>query len=107
MVMLRDSEYLEKAYKRLGRKAWWCLRFYAVDEDGARVDATSPRAVKWCGMGALVWAMEGNFHRAADLAHKWITEGHDGMVSTNDEKGYTAVRRLLKEAMERAKEAGE
>ena len=42
-----------KAYQLLSSRKTWCKESPAEDEQGNRMKAFDPRAVKWCALGAI------------------------------------------------------
>jgi hypothetical protein len=77
----RETRRVLIAARRLIRKGW-CKGAVARAKGGDMVDAGSPRAVRWCLMGALLRVAPGAGWRQCALLHNAI--GCESLAGWND-----------------------
>jgi hypothetical protein len=93
-------QIVERARALIGNERHWCRGELARDADGFSVGPTDCRAVRRCGLGALVTAayqFTNDYHRAHDLAISAVRPlyGSATLVNVNDVRGHAAVLALL------------
>ena len=98
------SQIVEGARALIEDERHWCHNELARDANGRSVDPTDQRAVRRCGLGALIAAAYQitNDHRQAhDLAVAALRPLHGSttLVMINDIKGHLAVLALFDEAL--------
>ena len=49
-------QIVERAHALIADEEHWCRCHFAEDANGFGVSATSARAIKWCGLGAVIAA---------------------------------------------------
>ena len=82
----------------------WCRRNLANDVNGALIYPTSERAVKWCGLGAVIAAayqLTHDFDTANRLGHEALRPryGAATVIYVNDTIGHAAVLALFDEVI--------
>ncbi len=97
-------QILERARTLIEDKRHWCRNELAQDANGHPVDPTDQRAVRRCGLGALIAAayqITNDQRRAHDLAIAALRPRHGSstLVKVNDIRGHSAVLALLDEAL--------
>jgi hypothetical protein len=97
-------QIVERARALITDEQRWCRGVLAEDATGASVFATSARAVKRCGLGAVIAAayqLTHDFDAANELAHKALRPhyGAATLVHVNDMMGHAAVLALFDEVM--------
>jgi hypothetical protein len=97
-------QIVEQARALIADESHWCRGELARDVNGMGVCPTSNRAMKRCGLGALIMAAYQitNDHRGAyDLAIKAMRPLHGSatLVSVNDVRGHAAVLALFDEVI--------
>ena len=78
----------------------WCSHHLAQDKYGIAVSPTSPRAVRWCALGAVIAAayqLTHDFDTAHKLGHEVLAPigGLVTLMHVNDIRGYSAVLELF------------
>ena len=86
----------------------WCRRNLANDVNGVPIYPTSERAVKWCGLGAVIAAayqLTHDFDTANRLGHEALRPryGAATVIYVNDTIGHAAVLALFDELSQRVK----
>ena len=94
----------EKARLLIADAQHWCRGHLAEDVNGVGVFPTSARAVRRCGLGALISAayeLTNNYDAAHELAHTALRPrcGISTLVHVNDLRGHEAVLALLDEVI--------
>ncbi len=97
-------QIVEQAHALVADEAHWCRGELARDMNGVGVCPTSDRAIKRCGLGALIMAAYQitNDHRGAnDLAIQALRPLHGSatLVHVNDMRGHAAVLALFDEVI--------
>jgi hypothetical protein len=101
-------EILRAARHRIESPRRWCRRTYALTGNNRHVHPTSPKARKWCALGALDAECWG---RSFDMAIVYLSKAVPlvsdlVLVSTvNDRRGHAAVLAVYDEAIRLAEEA--
>src|SRR5262245_31296709 len=97
-------QIVERARTLIADEQHWCRRNLANEVNGVPIDPTSDRAVKWCGLGAVIAAAYQLTHDL-DAAHQL---GHDALrprygpstlIHVNDARGHAAVLALFDEVI--------
>ena len=97
-------QIVERARALIADEQHWCRRNLANDVNGVPIYPTSDRAVKWCGLGAVIAAAYQLTHDL-DAAHQL---GHDALrprygaatlIYANDTVGHAAVLALFDEVV--------
>ena len=78
----------------------WCWYTLALDKNGVAVSAMSPRAVRWCALGAAIAAayqLTHDFDTAHKLGHEVLAPigGPMTLTHVNDTRGHSAVLALF------------
>lgn len=99
-------QVVETARALIEDERYWCRNELARDVNGHSVDPTDPRAVRRCGLGALIAAahqITNDRRRAYEVAVTALRplNGSTTLVMTNDIRGHAAVLALLDEALSR------
>ena len=81
----------ERARDLIADEQHWCRRHLALDANGVVVSPTSARAVKRCGLGAVIAA-------AYQLTHDYITNFATRLWA-HDSRGRAAVLALFDEVI--------
>jgi hypothetical protein len=97
-------QIVERARALIQDERQWCRNELARDADGRSVDPTDQRAVRRCGLGALIAAayeMANDHRRAHDLAIAALRPLHGTatLVNVNDVRGHAPVLALLDEVL--------
>jgi hypothetical protein len=97
-------QIVERARALIADEQHWCRGHLALDARGAGVFATSPSAVKRCGLGAMIAAayeLTHDFDAANDLAHKALRPHYSSatLIHVNDMRGHAAVLALFDEVI--------
>jgi hypothetical protein len=97
-------QIVERARALIADQQRWCRNELARDINGCSVDPTDQRAVRHCGLGALIAAAYQitNDHRQAhDLAIGALRPLHGSttLAMVNDTRGHSAVLTLLDEVL--------
>jgi hypothetical protein len=82
----------------------WCSHHLAQDKYGIAVSPTSPRAVRWCALGAVIAAayqLTHDFDTATKLGYEAIAPigSTVTLMHINDTRGHSAVLALFDEVM--------
>ena len=96
-------QIIEHARVLIEDEEHWCRRHLA-EVNGFAVSPTSARAVKRCGLGALIAAAYGLTHdldAAYQLGHEALRPRHgpSTVIYTNDVRGHAAVLALFDEVI--------
>lgn len=101
---------LRRARALIADSSHWCQGVYAFGKSGRRVAPRSRCAVRWCAIGAVVHATDGDIH-AEYGARDALTEAADrlypsahGLADVNDALGHTAVLRCFQFAIQQREE---
>jgi hypothetical protein len=105
-VETSQLQIVERARALIEDERCWCRNELARDVNGRLVDPTDQRAVRRCGLGALIAAayqITDDQRRAHDLAVTALRpfNGSTTLVMTNDIRGHEAVLALLDEKLSR------
>ena|SRR5690242_17150449 len=97
-------QIVERARQLIADEQHWCRRHFGEDVNGFPASPTSPSAIKWCGLGAVIAAAYEITvdHRAAhDLAIRAMQPlyGTPTLVKVNDVRGHAAVLALFDEVI--------
>ena len=98
------SQIVERARSLITDEEHWCRGYLAQDASGLSILPTSTRAVKHCGLGAVLAAayqLTYDFDAAYELAHKALRPhyGTATLVHVNDMRAHAAVLALFDEVM--------
>jgi hypothetical protein len=97
-------QIVERARALIADEEHWCRRNLANNVNGVPTSPTSQRAVKWCGLGAVIAAAY-QLTNDHDAAHRL---GHDALrprygpatiIHVNDARGHAAVLALFDEVI--------
>ena len=97
-------QIVERARALIADEQHWCRRNLANDMNGVPTFPTSARAVKWCGLGALVAAayqLTNDFDAAHQLSNE-VLGAHcrsATLMHVNDIRGHAAVLTLFDEVI--------
>jgi hypothetical protein len=97
-------QIVERARELIADEQHWCRRHLALDKNGVVVSPTSARAVKLCGLGAVIAAayqLTHDFDAAHQLAQEVLRplRGSATLVNVNDVRGHAAVLALFDEVI--------
>jgi hypothetical protein len=97
-------QIVERARALIEDERHWCRNELARDANGRSVDPTDQRAIRRCGLGALIAAayqITNDHRRAHDLAISAVRPLHGTatLVNVNDVRGHVAVIALLDEVI--------
>jgi hypothetical protein len=95
-------QIVERARALIEEERHWCRNELARDANGRSVGPTDPRAVRRCGLGALIAAayqVTNDHRRTHDLAIAALRPLHGSttLVKINDIRGHSAVLALFDE----------
>jgi hypothetical protein len=97
-------QIIERARSLIADKQHWCRRHFGEDANGVAVSPTSARAVKWCGLGAVIAAAYQLTH-STDAAYQVGYQvlrpryGSTTLIHINDVRGHAAVLALFDEVI--------
>ena len=99
-----NVQIAEKARLLIADARDWCRGHLAEDANGITVFPASARAVRRCGLGALIAAayeLTNNYDAAHELAHTALRPrcGIATLVHVNDVRGHAAVLALFDEVI--------
>jgi hypothetical protein len=97
-------QIVEKARALIEDERHWCRGELARDVGGVSVCPTDSRAVRRCGLGALITAayqITNDYSRVHDLAIRAVRPLHGSatLVNVNDVRGHAAVLALFDEVI--------
>src|SRR4051812_19848381 len=97
-------QIVERARALIADEQHWCCHHLAQDVSGAAVFPASARAVRWCGLGAVISAayhFTQDFDAAHDLGHNALRPHSSAatLIHVNDVRGHAAVLALLDEVI--------
>ena len=97
-------QIVEQARALIADESHWCRGELARDMNGVGVCPTSDRAMKRCGLGAVIAAayqLTNDFRAAHDLAIQAMRPlyGSATLVHVNDMRGHAAVLALFDEVI--------
>jgi hypothetical protein len=97
-------QIVERARALIEDERHWCRNELARDANGRSVDPIDQRAVRRCGLGALIAAayqITNDQRRAHDLAITALRPlyGSTTLVKSNDIRGHSAVLALFDEVI--------
>jgi len=97
-------QIFERARHLIADEQHWCRSHLAEDASGVSVFPTSARAVKRCGLGAVIAAayqLTRDYDVANELAHNALRPhaGISTLVHVNDVRGHAAVLALFDEVV--------
>lgn len=104
-----NSDILAEAWRVLEAQGKVAVGQYAVSENGAYADPTSPSAKCFCAQGAIVaakgeWQGSGIAMHILNDATQEVTKGrYLGAATLNDREGLDGLRPVFKRAIEMAK----
>jgi hypothetical protein len=93
-------QIVETARALIADEQHWCRRHLAQDVNGISVSPTSAKAVKRCGLGALIAAayeLTHDFDAAHQLGHEALRPAT--VIYVNDIRGHAAVLALFDEVI--------
>ena len=95
-------QIVERARALIADEQHWCRRHLALDLNDVVVSPTSARAVKRCGLGALIAAayqLTNDFDAAHQLGHEALGPRYRAatLMQINDISGHAAVLALFDE----------
>ena len=104
MARSLQIQIVERARALITDGTHWCRGDLARDINGEEVSPTAARAVKWCGLGAVIAAayqLTRDYDTANDLAHNALRPHHGiaTLVHVNDIRGHAAVLALFDEVI--------
>jgi hypothetical protein len=97
-------QIVERARDLIADKRYWCRRNLANDVNRIPISPTSGRAVKRCGLGAVIAAayqLTHDYDAAHRLGHEALRPryGAATLIYVNDTKGHAAVLALFDEVI--------
>ena len=97
-------QIVERARELIADEQHWCRRHFGEDANGFPASPTSPSAIKWCGLGALIAAayqLTHDFDAAHQLGHEALRPryGAATLIYVNDTRGHAAVLALFDEVI--------
>jgi hypothetical protein len=97
-------QIVERARTLIADEEHWCRRNLANDVNGVPISPTSDRAVKWCGLGAVIAAayqVTHDFDAADQLGYEALRPryGAATLIHVNDTRGHAAVLALFDEVI--------
>ena len=97
-------QIVELARTLIADKQHWCRHSLANDVNGVPISPTSGRAVKWCGLGAVIAAayeLTQDHDAAYRLGHEVLRPHFSPatVIHVNDVRGHTAVLALFDEVI--------
>jgi hypothetical protein len=104
-------QIVELARALIADERHWCWHTIALDNNGVALSAMSPRAVRWCALGAAIAAAYQLTHDV-DTAHKLAHEvlapigGPITLTRVNDTRGHSAVLALFDQVIAEGNGAG-
>ena len=99
-----NIQITEQARSLIADARHWCRGHIAEDANGVSVFPGSRKAVRRCGLGALIAAayeLTNNYDAAHELAHTALRPhcGISTLVHVNDVRGHAAVLALFNEVI--------
>ena len=87
-------QIVERARELIADEQHWCRRHFGEDAHGFPVSPTSPSAIKWCGLGAVIAA-------AYQVGYQVLRPryGSATLIHINDVRGHAAVLALFDEVL--------
>jgi hypothetical protein len=97
-------QIVERARDLIANEQLWCRRHLALDANGVVVSPTSARAVKRCGLGAVIAAayqLTHDYKTAHQLCHEALGPHYRAatLMHINDIRGHAAVLALFDEVI--------
>jgi hypothetical protein len=97
-------QIVERARALIADEEHWCRRSLANDVNGVPISPTSGRAVKWCGLGAVIAAayqLTNDYDAAHRLGHEALRPHYSPatVIHVNDVRGHAAAIALLDEVI--------
>jgi hypothetical protein len=97
-------QIVERARALIADEQNWCRRHLALDVNGVVVSPTSAKAVKRCGLGAVIAAayqLTHDFDAAHQLSHEVLGPRSRAvtLMHVNDTRGHAAVLALFDEVI--------
>ena len=97
-------QIVERARELIADEQHWCRRHFGEDAHGFPVSPTSPSAIKWCGLGAVIAAayqLTHDYHVTHRLGHEALRPHYSPatLIYLNDIRGHTAVLALFDEVI--------
>ena len=97
-------QIVERARELIADEKHWCRRHLALDKNGVVVSPTSARAVKLCGLGAVIAAaypLTHDYDAAHRLGHEALRPHYSPatLIYLNDIRGHSAVLALFDEVI--------
>jgi hypothetical protein len=97
-------QIVERARALIADGEHWCRRNLANDVNGVPIYPTSDRAVKWCGLRAVIAAayqLAHDLDAAHQLGHEALRPRHGAatLIYVNDTIGHAAVLALFDEVI--------
>jgi len=96
---MNTKQVLQAAYDLIGDKRRWTQGQFARDVSGSSVPPNDPRAVCWCGGGAIMKVSRDNDMAWTALQYACSFKYKENIVGVNDEQGYAAIRRMFRKAI--------
>jgi len=95
-------QIVEQARALIADEKHWCRHHLGVDVNGLAVSTTSAKAVKRCGLGAVIAAayqLTHDYDAAHRLGHEALRPryGAATLIYVNDTRGHAAVLALFDE----------
>jgi len=95
-------QIVEHARALISDEQHWCRGHFGEDRDGRAVSSMSPKALKWCGLGAMfaaAYQLTHNLDAAHRLGHEALRPlyGPATLMHINDYQGHAAVLALFDE----------
>jgi hypothetical protein len=97
-------QIVERARELIADEQHWCERHLALDVNGVVVSPTSAKAVKRCGLGAVIAAayqLINDYDAAHQLSHEVLGPRYRAvtLMHINDIRGHAAVLALFDEVI--------
>ena len=97
-------QIVERARELIADEQHWCRRHLALDKNGVVVSPTSARAVKLCGLGAVIAAayqLTHDFDAAHQLGREALRPryGATTLIYVKHTRGHAAVLALFDEVI--------
>jgi 2-polyprenyl-6-methoxyphenol hydroxylase-like FAD-dependent oxidoreductase len=97
-------QILERARELIADEQHWCRHHLGEDVNGVAVSATSAKALKRCGLGAVIAAayqLTQDYDAAHRLGHEALRPHYSPatLIHVNDIRGHAAVLALFDEVI--------
>jgi hypothetical protein len=101
-------EILEKARELISDESRWTQEYYAIAADGGLVYPTSPRACRFCAVGAVAYVLGIGDGEEAEKSEPVsyldeVAAEYGNIIGLNDEAGHQAVIAAFDKAISAAR----